>query len=63
MSRDLRYTHTFERYFQDGITRVDRLDQILRYGILSQREAQKNGIPYESPLVKDQWYPIILMLV
>jgi len=50
MNRDLRHTHTFERYFQDGITRVDRLDQVLRYGILSQREAQKNGIPFKRNL-------------
>ena len=42
------YSHNFRRYFVIEDQVIDRLEQILRYGILSPREAQKLGIPHKN---------------
>lgn len=45
------YAHNFERYTSVGNQGVDVLAQILQYGLISQREARRLGIPYRRPLV------------
>lgn len=45
---DLVYSHNFKQYFGDGDQQINRLDQILRFGIVSPKKAQQLDIPYYS---------------
>ena len=44
------YSHNFERYIDVDGQLVDRLEQSLRFGFLSPKEAQRLGIPHKKNL-------------
>lgn len=41
------YTHSFDRFFEVGGKRIDRLELVERHGILSPRAAREKMIPYQ----------------
>ncbi|MBI2195797.1 MAG: hypothetical protein HYU48_02015 [Candidatus Levybacteria bacterium] len=40
------YSHSFYRYFEVAGTTHDRLELILRHGLLSPKQAEAEGVPY-----------------
>jgi len=44
------YHHNFERHFERGRQRIDRLKQVLKHGILSPNEAHKRKVPFKRDL-------------
>jgi len=44
------YCHNFRRYFKIGHSKFDRLELILKYGILSPRQAEFKRIPFRRNL-------------
>ncbi len=45
--KSVAYAHNFERHFQHKGNTIDRLEQVLAYGILSPREAAKRSLPFQ----------------
>lgn len=46
LGEQMPYVHSFKRYFDSNGEAVDRLELILRHGLLSPKKAKQKGIPY-----------------
>ena len=47
LKKPLSFIHSFHRYFDLNGERFDRLHLILAHGLVSPKNAERNGIPYE----------------